>query len=234
MTPFLVKEAALCAFVAYLYRDSLSAGSVKSYLAAIRLAQISLGLGDPKIPDMPKLEYVIKGLRRKATGREVHPHLPITPTILHKLKNVWEQLPSRKDAVMLWGAACLCFFCFLRTGEVVVPSGHRVRPTCALSFQDVNVDNRQNPKWLEVHIKASKTDPFRCGVTIYVGATGKWLCPVASVLSYMAQRGNKTGSLFMFRDGFPLTRPRFVTALWEALRKAGYGDKKYAGLGFRI
>lgn len=183
---------------------------------------------------MPKLEYVVRGLRRKATGRAVRPRLPITPTILRSLKNVWEQLPSREDAIMLWGAACLCFFGFLRTGEVVVPSDAGYDPQVHLSFQDVKVDNRQNPKWLEVHLKASKTDPFRHGVTIYVGATGKWLCPVASVLAYMVQRGNKPGPLFMFRDGRPLTRSRFVTALRAALRKAGYDDEKYAGHSFRI
>ena len=31
------------------------------------------------------------------------------------------------------------------------------------------------PKWIRVRIKASKTDPFRVGVTIYMRATGKWL-----------------------------------------------------------
>ena len=223
-----MKQFYVYTFVAYLYKDNLSASSVKSYLAAIRHAQISLSLGDPRITSMPKLEYVVKGLRRKAAGRAVRPRLPITPTILRSLKNVWEQLPSREDAVMLWGAACLCFFGFLRTGEVVVPSDAGYDPQVHLSFQDVKVDNRQNPKWLEVHLKASKTDPFRHGVTIYVGATGKWLCPVASVLAYMVQRGNKPGPLFTFRDGRPLTRSRFVTALRAALRKAGYDDEKYA------
>ena len=101
MTPFPVKEAVLCTFVAYLYKDSLSAGSVKSYLAAIHHAQISLELGDPKITNMPKLEYMIKGLSWKATGRAVHPRLPMTPTVLHNFKNVWEQLLSREDPVML-------------------------------------------------------------------------------------------------------------------------------------
>ena len=43
-------------FVALLYRDSLSSGTIKSYLAAVHHSQIALGVGD-----MPQLEYVSKG-----------------------------------------------------------------------------------------------------------------------------------------------------------------------------
>ena len=85
-----------------------------------------------------------------------------------KLEKVWEQLPSREDAVMLWGATCLCFFGFQRTREVVVPSDVGYDPQVHLNFQDVKVDNRQNSKWLEVHLKASKTDLLRHGVMIYI------------------------------------------------------------------
>ena len=44
------------------------AGTVKSYLAAVRHAQIAIGLGDPHMSDMPQLEYVVKGLRKKTAG----------------------------------------------------------------------------------------------------------------------------------------------------------------------
>ena len=221
MTPFPVKEAVLCAFVAYLAlcKNNLSAGLVKSYLAAIHHAQISLGLRDPKITNMPKLEYVIKGLCRKAMGREVHPCLSITHTILHNLKNVWDQLLSRED-VMLWGAACL-FIGFQCTGEMVVPSDAGYDPQVHLSFQGVKVDNRQKPKWLEVHLRESKSDPVRHRVTVSAGATGKWLCPaVTSVLVYMAQRGNKLGPLFMFRDGHhsrPMRNSQLRNSTWPHL-----------------
>ena len=92
MPSFPVPEAVLCAFMAHLYMNGLSAGSVKSYLAAVCHAQIALGFGNPRIASMPKLEYVIKGLRRKVTGRTVRPRLPITPAMLLKLKESWEQL----------------------------------------------------------------------------------------------------------------------------------------------
>lgn len=208
--------------------------TVKSYLAAVRHAQIALGLGDPRIASMPKLEYVTKGFRRTTSGREKRPRLPITPSILRRLKDSWERLPCREDAIMLWAASCLCFFGFLRMGEAVVPSDSEYDPAVHLNFNDVRVDKRSHPQWLEVRIKISKTDPFRQGVSIFVGTTGRWLCPVASVLAYMVQRTNRPGPMFMFKNGLFLTRTRFVTALRSALRESGIEAGKYAGHSFRI
>jgi len=37
--------------------------TVKNYLAAVRYPQIATGLPDPKICDMPQLEYVIKEIK---------------------------------------------------------------------------------------------------------------------------------------------------------------------------
>ena len=160
--------------------------------------------------------------------------LPITPAVLRKLKTSWERLPCREDTVMLWGASCLCFFGFLRMGEAVVPSDTSYDPAVHLNFEDVRVNDRSHPQWLEVRIKASKTDPFHQGVTIFVGTTGRWLCPVASVLAYMVQRTNRPGPLFLFKDGRCLTRARFVTALRSALRESGIDADSYAGHSFRI
>ncbi len=183
---------------------------------------------------MPKLEYVTKGLKKKTAGRPKRTRLPITPSILRRLKCVWERMPCREDATMLWAASCLCFFGFLRMGEVVVPSDSEFDPGMHLRFQDVKLNNASCPQWLEIRIKASKTDPFRCGVTIYVGVTGLWLCPVAAQLAYMVQRGDRPGPMFMFHDGRYLTRARFVAALRLALQEAGIDARLYAGHSFRI
>ena len=234
VTPFPTKETTLSAFVAHLYREGLAASTAKSYLAAVRHAQIALGLGDPKMAGMPQLEYVTKGLRKKTAGRHKRTRLPITPPILRQLKSVWERMPCQKDASMLWAASCLCFFGFLRMGEAVVPSDTEFDPMVHLTYQDVQAESRSQPKWITVRIKASKTDPFRVGVTIYVGATGKWLCPVAAVLAYMVQRGSGRGPLFQFSDGRYLTRPRFIMALRTALRDAGIDATQFAGHSFRI
>ena len=173
LAPFPASEPTLMAFVAFLYREGLSGSSVKLYLAAIRHAQIAMSMGDPHITSMPKLEYVTKGMHKITSARKLQRQLPITPSVMRKLKDAWEQLPCQEDAAMLWAAACLCFFGFLRMGEAVVPSDSAYDPAVHLNWEDVQVNSRSQPQWLEVRTKASKTDPCRQDISIYVGATGR-------------------------------------------------------------
>ena len=83
-------------------------------------------------------------------------------------------------------------------------------------------------------MKASKTDPFRKGVEIVLGRTHNPLCPVTALLSYLSIRGNRSGFLFLFADGRPLTKARFISKVREALSHRGIDSSKYAGHSFRI
>ncbi len=116
-----------------MFEQKLSAATVKSYLTAVRHAQIALSLGDPKIGSIPQLEYVIKGLKRSATYSTSRTRLPVTPELLGLMKAVWRMWGSYRDAAMLWAAVTMCFCGFLRSGEVVVPSQSGYDPTCHLS-----------------------------------------------------------------------------------------------------
>lgn len=112
---------------------------------------------------------------------------------------------------MLWVAATLCFFGFLRTGEVVVPADGAFDPLRHLAYGDVRIDDYRNPQSLEVRIKASKTDPYRKGVNIYVGRAAEGLCPVAA--DYMVKHGPQPGPFFLYENGQYLTRERFVKVM---------------------
>ena len=68
----------------------------------------------------------------------------------------------------------------------MVPSVALYDPEVHLNEADVSMDSRTKPSYIEVRIKASKTDVFWRGVTVYLGTTGNDLCPVTAVLSYMA------------------------------------------------
>ena len=92
---------------------------------------------------------------------------------------------------MLWAACCLGFFDFLRAGECTIPDDNSYDPTCHLGYKDVAVDSREGPQVIRITIKQSKTDPFRKGIDLYIGRTGNDLCPVAALLSYLADRGSK-------------------------------------------
>ncbi len=116
---------------------------------------------------------------------------------------------------------------------MTVPSESAYDEGAHLSFQDITVDDLASPQQLRVRIKASKTDPFRTGVDVYLGRTGCNLCPVAAVLAYMSRRGPGPGPLFRFEDAKPLTRVWFVAEVKEALTKAGIDSTCYSGHSFR-
>ena len=111
----------------------------------------------------------------------------------------WEcWLADQYNAAVFWAASCMCFFGFLRMGEVVTPTTSSYDPAIHLCFGDVKVDNYKNPQFLEVRIKVSKPYPFRLGVSVYLGIKSSSLCPVAAVLHYMVQHGNKPGLSFSY------------------------------------
>ena len=217
-------------FVSMLHREGLAPGTVKSYMVAVRFEQISRGMGDPRIGQMPQL---VKGFKRK-TPNSTRCRLPITPEILKKLRQVWDQSPQKRDAQMMWAASCLCFFGFLRSGETGTPTCKDYDQAYHLCVDDVRVNSRSSPTFIQVRIKASKTDAYRQGVMIYVGRTANNLCPVAAVLTYMVARGQDSGPLFKWENGRFLTREAFVAAVRKALAEAGIAPKDYLGHSFRI
>ena len=123
---------------------------------------------------MACLEQVLKGIKGvqvKTVPKQTR--LPITPELLLKMRQVWMAADggSKWDHIMLWAACLLCFFGFLRSGEISVPLDSMFDSGAHLAFSDVSVDSTESPKVMRVHIKASKTDPFRVGVDIFIGRT---------------------------------------------------------------
>ena len=103
-------------------------------------------------------------------------------------------------------------------------------PTAA----DVSVDRHQSPSLLCIRLKQSKTDPFRVGVSLFLGRTGRDLCPVTAVLAYLAIHPTSQGPLFVFWDGSYLTRDKLVALLRAGLRLMGIDPSRFSGHSFRI
>ena len=236
-SPVPVSQSLLCMYVSYLAEQKLKYGSMKVYLSAVRNLQIASGHSDPFTGSaMPQLDQVMKGIKRvqAESGSNKRERLPISPSILLRLKAVWSASMGEHDTRMIWAACCLCFFAFLRAGEMTVPSDTSYDPAVHLSVKDVSVDDSVNPSIVCIKIKQSKTDPFRKGIDLFIGKTGSSLCPVSAILNYLCTRGMGDGPLFRYIDGRVLTRQRFVTAVKAGLDKAGIDCSKYSGHSFRI
>ena len=118
--PFPVNELLLCRFVAELAREGLAPGTIKTYLAGIRHAQIIRGLPEPtQAARMPRLKLLQSGVARDRSLHQVslaRQRLPITPAILNGMRQVWSVATGTlsHDLVMLRAAATLCLFGFFR------------------------------------------------------------------------------------------------------------------------
>jgi len=97
-------------------------GPPGSEKCAVTLATLlCMGLGNQRMSDMPQLGYIIRGIKRATRGTP-RTTLPITLELLRVLRESWSSQMDKQGA-MWWAAAYMCFFNFLRCGEVVMTSG---------------------------------------------------------------------------------------------------------------
>lgn len=137
------------------------------------------------------------------------------------------------DHVMFWSACTLAYFGFLRSSEFTTPNASSFNPSCHLTLQDVAFDSHIDPTCLRVHIKASKTDPFRKGCFIHIGRGTEPLCAVSALNAYLQLRGSKSGPLFLKSGGAPLSRSIVTDWLRHIVTAAGL-DGSYSSHSFRI
>ena len=228
-------QSTLTRFVAHLGQSGLAYQSIRAYLSGIRFLQIASGLPDPHLEDFPLLDYVLRGIHRVAQPSTRQQRRPITPRHLTLLHTVWSstQEISQHDAAMLWAACCVGFFGFMRAGEFTCQSWQAYTPD-KLGPQDVSVNSHQAPSVLSLRLRRSKVDPFGNGVTICLGSTGRTICPVAALLSYLAQRGRQPGPLFLFSNGHTLSKNRLMHHVRRAISGCGGDASGIMGHSFRI
>ena len=235
--PWPVAVDILCRYVTHLGLQGLKHKTIKVYLSGLRFTHIHLGLGNPFYNEaMPQLEYVVTGIKRVQACQAAPPlaRLPVTVEIMGQLHSVWLTKQANVQGIMLWAAACVGFFGFLRAGEFTIPSSNAYDPEVHLSLADVALDSHTAPSMVRLRIKQSKTDPFRVGVDVFLGATHTEICPVRALIQFLAVRSPDPGPLFLTHTGTPLTRAVLVKELQSALEKVGIPPSQYNGHSFRI
>ena len=236
ITPIPTSENVLCYFTACMGQQNLSASTIRTYLLGIRQLQIAGGFPDPLIDHMPRLRQVLKGIKVQAakSGKSIHPRLPITPSILRKLRATWLSGNLSYDNLMPWAASVTTFFTFCQSGETTVENENQYDPKVHLSYSDIAVDNSASPNVISLNIKQSKTDQLRKGVKVVLGRTNDDLCPVTALLLYLSHQGNSPGPLFCWHNKTPLSKAKFVKNVRLALLRANLLADKYTGHSFRI
>ena len=137
-SPLPLTEDNFCSFAAYVADTRPAYQTIKSYLSATKHLQIESGFADPLMGSMLRLEHVLRGIKQEhSKSSSTKPRLPMTPNVL---RTVWED-SAAFDNIMLWAA---CYFGFLRSGEICVPSDMDCDPSTHLSFLDIAVDLHEN------------------------------------------------------------------------------------------
>ena len=199
---------------------------ITTYIAAVRSFHIDLGIPDPTA-GATRPARLLRGIRLSRSSPRL-PRLPISNSIMHLLCNALSS--PTFDNIMFWAACCTAFFGFMRVSEFTcagpfVPSHH-------LSLQDFPYDLAGH---FRLHVKSSKTDPFRVGCTIVLGPSGGRICPVHALGTsrYLAIRGPSPGPLFLCSNGSPLT-PALVNAWLRAILQSVGVPGNYSSHCFRI
>lgn len=190
---------------------------------------IEQGFSDPLLNCL-RLQRVLRGVKR-FQGSSAARRLPITDSLLLVIHQALDF--TSVDHHAFWAACMLGYFGFLRAAEFTVPNLASFSSAIHLSVADIAVDSRQLPTCLRVHIKASKTDPFRQGCHIHIGRGRAPLCAVDAVLAYLALRGDTPGPLFLLAEGRPLSRAVLTDWLRQILSSAGI-EGNFSSHSFRI
>ena len=232
--PITIEKVTL--FVAFLGTQGLAVSTIESYLATLRhmLLMSNPSCTKPSFHS-PHMAILLRGIKRvqsQAGPRLVR--LPITASLMRRIKTVLAGQPFSYNNVLLWAACCTGFFGFLRCGEFLVPDGVQFSHDDHLCLSDISIDTT-TPSWtVSLHIKVSKTDQFRQGSTVVLGSTGADICPVAAIVDYLQFRGSSPGPLFQMEDGKPLRRKLFTTQVQQTLSLAGFDPSLFNGHSFCI
>ena len=202
LTPFPPSEQNLILYSTHISTFS-SHSNVKLHLAAVKHYAIIQGQA-VLFRDFDRLYLLLKGIKR-SQGRSysIPKRLPITPTLLRTMNsNLFNSSKLFEDKIMIWAAITTAFFGFLRISEYTTPRKHTFDPSITLLLEDIRIRNDS----VRLHLKSSKTDPFRQGVTVRIEANNTILCPVSALRYYIASHPTGSGPLFAFKNGSYLTR----------------------------
>ena len=161
---------------------------------------------------LPRLYMLVRSIKRQ--NKKAPKRMPVC---LNKLKVIYSFLASSSwsiaDKCMLWAALTTAFFGFLRSSEYCSPQTQKYDPETTLCFEVITYKHSN----IYLHIKASKTDPFREGCTICLSPSYADICPVRNLVNYIKQHPLKSGPLFTFENNSLLTRRRLNSLLKSAI-----------------
>ena len=131
---------------------------------------------------------------------------------------------------MLWAASMLAFFGFLQSSEYTFPSKFKYHKSSTLQLRDITLQKSR----VLIHIKASKTDPFREGITLSIARTRTSVCPVRAITKYCQVRPKSRGPFFQTASKQYLTRGMMSQLIKDTLKVGNFDSHRFSSHSLRI
>lgn len=228
-----VSEELLLLFVAFCYSKlQISYSTVKLYLCGIRFRCLEINVKYPEINELGHLKTLLNGFKRLHNSKP-KPRYPITFDILERICILLRKKETYEN-LLLETMCTLAFFAFLRCGEFTIDCADKFDPVFHLCLADLLIFD----DCVHLKLKASKTDPFRQGITIKLFETKRCICPYSVCCRYFSQRvklnSQPESPLFLEHSGTVVTRNKFLSLLKFHMDILGYDSSLYSGHSFRI
>lgn len=219
----------LASWAARLGLDRIKTKTIKGYICGLRSAHIDRGYFDYTAFSSPLLLRVIRGIKRRQGDGVLRERKAITRDVLLDVLSTFDV--TTRSGATFHAAFCLAFAGFLRAGEFTWDT-HDLSDANFANWFITRSSIKLLANRLELDIPASKTDPFRKGVTLRIAAAGDAGCAIASLKRMLLiAPGRPTDPLFNTGEG-AFNRKRITDVLRQKLRSLGHGDH-YASHSFR-
>ena len=229
-------ENVLSHFAVFLAR-TVKHTTIKSYLFGVRHFHLKNNV-HLELSNFHRLQYLLRGIKRSQGNVLARPRLPITVTHLRLFKEFLQPETTKNyNGIMLWAAICTAFFGFLRISEFTYENGQsqQLHSTTLNDNDIIFYPSLATATSVIINIKTSKTDPFRKGMQLILGATDAEICPVKALQIYFKIKNSPINSpLFSYQNGKPLSRKCFTEDVRNLLSIGGLDPTHYAGHSFRI
>ena len=219
---------ALTGWIADLSTRRVKSKSMKAYLTGLRSAHVDMGFDDLSVFHHPQLQRIIAGSRRLRGEADTKERRPITKDLLLQILPHFDK--STHAGATLYASFCLAFAAFLRVGEFT----YSKRDLQQEDFGEWFLTRRSVRLFddhLELTLPASKTDPFRRGITLTVAASGDDACAVKALRHLFRWEAPPDAPLFQL-GGSAFTREAVTSNLREVLTSLGV-EGHYSGHSFR-
>ena len=227
-------ESSLIMFATWLSTTKkCSPNTIKRRLAAVASWVQLEGFPDPRVNALGKVRALLFAcLRGIAKTRSTR--LAIREALTtDKLRRFLRVLRRRRDLTP-YDRACyealltLGVFGLFRVGELTSKKVASFDPEVCLRALDAHLgEDESGDRFLDVTLRASKTDVFRRGITLRLYASGDpFMCPISAFRRYLAFRGQagygRSDPLFIEARGRFVTRDKVAKMIRVLAQGAGY------------